>query len=990
MLAKCGCMRQARDAFDHLSCPSSISWNILITKHVEYGMSSDAIEIYGKMQRHKCVYQLDMYSLVSLMKACTEQNNLDIGSEIHQHMIEYNLLDTDAFLGSTLVDMYAKCGNMPKAYSVFCELSVRDIVTWTALMNGYVDNNQGAEALECANKMQQDGILQDEFTFSSSLKACSSAGVLHQGQQLHMDLITMGLEGNVIVSSSLVDMYAKNGCVGEALKLFGTASKRNVVTWNALLSGLIEHGHNEMALDCYQKLQNESISPDMVTLICVLQACAEMNLISSGKEVHFLITAKGGDKDISAGNTLLDMYAKCGLFTESKAVFDSLLSKSVASWNALIGGYAGSKQGESALACFRKMQQSGVSPDHISFLHVLRACGDTQAWSELQEIHTALLKKGLEKSIVVVNSLIDALARYGMLVEARKLFDQQATKDTVSWIVLIIGYIEHGYIEEALCLLEKVQKDNIPLDAVAYSCFLRVCASLKLIIRGHEYHVEIILKGLDADTYLSNSLFHMYVKCELFLEAHEMKEKFEVRSTSLWNTLIKGLLDCELYKESLDNVELMHHEATSPDLVTYICSLQSCIHLALIGKGQELHSAIIKKGLDKDVCLASTLVEAYGKWGLLAEACKCFGTISARNTFSWAALMTAYIHCGHAIEVFDCWEYMQYDYVCPDIAMYNCGLTASIMLAALDKGMHLHSELVKRGLEQDCNVGCTLVLMYGKRDLFPEGKYVFDKLSVRTEVTWTVLIANHLEFGNSAEALGCLDQMLKFRQPVCDVILSHGLRGCANAGNITKGYELSMESLKLGVDTNSTVAVSMIDMYAKCGLLLEAQRTFDKVSLPGRSLWAVLITGYTNAGDSQAVFNALDSMSRGGCCPNSVVFLNVIKVCAHAGLVDHGVKYLKFMIESYGILTLEHFSCMIDLFARAGNLEKAMIVSITMPYSPSILVWQTLLGACCKWRNVKLGIFTFELVVELDESKIAPYICISNMYAASFTTEAIT
>lgn len=987
-LAEIGCMTHAQHVFNQLLNPSSVSWINLITGYVRQGKSLHALNLFVETQEHDSSHHLDGFCVLALLKACIEQKDLDVGSRLHQHMIEHGLLQTDAFIQSTLVDMYAKCGLMGKARDMFDTLSVRDVVCWTALISGYVEHAQGEEALACFEEMLEEGVSPDAFIFSGSLKACSIVGAVDKGQQLHSDLIMKGLEENVVVSSTLVDMYAKKNFVGEAIKVLETLTNRNIITWNALLSGLAEHG-SENTFECLEQLQNERISPDFVTLTCVLQACGKMGLSTSAEEVHSLVISKGGDKDLPVGNTLVDMYAKCGLLVEAQAVFDSLPNPSVVSWNALLGGYVEQQQGEEALARFKRMQSSVVSPDHVTFLHVLKACGDVmQDASEVQTIYIEVLKKGLEQSLFVANTLINAYAKSGMLAEARNLFDGLAAKDPVSWAILILGYAEHAHTEEALTLLEKLQNDNVPFGTIGCSCYLKVFASLGDVKKGRQLHADILRKGLDKDPFLAHSLLDMYVKCGLFAEAREVIDKLQVRTTSLWNTLIKGCMDLELCEESVLCFELMQYEAIASDAITYTCCLHACSSLGFVVKGQELHSAIIKKGLDENVVVACTLVEAYAKWGLLPEACWVFNKIAVKTIFSWTALITGYVDCGYAKEVFECWEHMQCEDVSPDVVIYTCGLRASAKLGDIDKGMNLHMEIVKMGLEQDCNVGCTLVLMYSKCNSLAEGQEVFDELGFQTEVTWTVLMAGYLDHQKSHAVLDCLEQMQNLGFKIGNTALGSGLKACGSTENVYKGQYLCNTIFERGMETDSILGIAMVDMYAKCGLLFEAQRTFDKLSGLGRSTWTVLMTGYADAGKSCLVFSSFDKMSRDGHCPDMVTFLSVLKACAHAGLIDLGEKCMEGMLKYYEILpNLEHCCCMADLFARAGSLEKAFLMISTMPFHPTVIVWLTLLGACRNWRNKKLGTFLFEQVLELDGRESAAYVCISNIYAESLLHE---
>ena len=200
---------------------------------------------------------------------------------------DWGLLENNIALGNSLVDMYAKCGMLAKAQEVFEDLPNRNVVTWSALIAGYTRHNLGDEALKCFRRMQDEGISPNAVTFICILKACGSTASLHIGEEIHAEVKKQGLLGkDVVLATALIDMYAKCGVLRKSQQIFDKLRVRNVICWNSLISGYVEHEHVVQAYKCFRQMGEEGIFPDAVTFICILKACSRTGGLEMGKEIH--------------------------------------------------------------------------------------------------------------------------------------------------------------------------------------------------------------------------------------------------------------------------------------------------------------------------------------------------------------------------------------------------------------------------------------------------------------------------------------------------------------------------------------------------------------------------------------------------------------------------------------------------------------------------------------------------------------------------------
>ncbi|MCO5568342.1 hypothetical protein L7F22_022041 [Adiantum nelumboides] len=217
------------------------------------------------------------------LKACAKQKDLCQGSQIHADIRASGLLEKDAYLQSTLVSMYAKCGAFVRAQHVINELPVADVISWTALIAGYVQHDQGKKALACFHQMQSKGLSPSAFTYSCTLKACGIMQDVDTGKQIHSEIVSQGLlRNNVVLGNSVIDMYVKCGVLLKAQKVFDALVVRDASSWNALLAGYAQQGQGQEALACFQRMRTKGFSPNAITYACVLKACGIMQNLDMG------------------------------------------------------------------------------------------------------------------------------------------------------------------------------------------------------------------------------------------------------------------------------------------------------------------------------------------------------------------------------------------------------------------------------------------------------------------------------------------------------------------------------------------------------------------------------------------------------------------------------------------------------------------------------------------------------------------------------------
>ncbi|CAM6065209.1 unnamed protein product [Sphagnum tenellum] len=452
-----------------------VCWNAMIFGHVKGGEGHKALELFQKMLQEGV--QPDAITYVGVLNACASIMALEEGRHAHEHIIQSGC-ESNSFVGSSLIDMYAKCGSMEEASRVFNKLPSRAVVCWTAMIFGHVKGGEGHKALELFQKMQQEGVQPDTGTYVGVLNACASIMALEEGRHAHEQIIQSGCESNAFVGSSLIDMYAKCGSMEEASRVFNKLPSRAVVCWTAMIFGHMKHGEGHKALELFQKMLQEGVQPDAVTYVGVLNACASITALEEGRRAHEHIIQSGCEADVFVGSSLVDMYAKCGSMEDACRVFNSMPSHDVFSWNALLGGFAMHGQGKEALVHFERMCEEGVHPGDVTFVCLLSACSHAGFVDEGLHFYSLMttvyrIPAKLEHCTCMVN----LLGRAGHLQEAENIIQGMPCKpDAAVWIALLGACRIHGNLEMGERVAKRVLELE-PKNAAGYVWLSNLCAA---------------------------------------------------------------------------------------------------------------------------------------------------------------------------------------------------------------------------------------------------------------------------------------------------------------------------------------------------------------------------------------------------------------------------------------------------------------------------------------------------------------------------------
>ncbi|KAJ7548554.1 hypothetical protein O6H91_07G017100 [Diphasiastrum complanatum] len=335
MYAKCGSIDDACQVFLDLPQRDVVSWNALIAG-LGLTHAAEALHLFERMVAADL--KPDKFTFASVFKACSSIGASELANHIHG-LFSKSGLGLDSFLGSSIVDMYAKCGDFKRAWEVFATLPERNLVVWTTMISGCVQHHHYHEALQLFEKMQAEGFEPDQVTFVSVIKACSSISALGQGKSVHIQFQNSGLEMDLLLGNALVDMYAKCGSMCDAQDVFSELARRDVVSWSTMIVGYAQHGHGEDALQFFKNMQEEGVKPDKVTFVGVLYACSHLGLLDEGYQLFRRMHDDFGIKPEMDHYTLMvDLFGRAGKLDLAHAFINKMTSiPTVDVWLSLLG-----------------------------------------------------------------------------------------------------------------------------------------------------------------------------------------------------------------------------------------------------------------------------------------------------------------------------------------------------------------------------------------------------------------------------------------------------------------------------------------------------------------------------------------------------------------------------------------------------------------------------------------------------------------------------
>jgi pentatricopeptide repeat protein len=330
----------ARALFDRMPRRDHFSWSAIVSGHARHGQPSAALALYRRMLWEPGSAGADnQFTASSALAAATAARSACAGRELHCHVVRRGI-DADAVVWSALADMYAKCGRVDDARSVFDKMPVRDVVSWTAMVERYFDAGHGAEGFKLFIRMLRSGARPNEFTYAGILRACAEFTSEKLGKQVHGQMAKSRIGDSCFAESALLHMYSKYGDMVSAMRVFEGMQKPDLVSWTAMISGFAQNGQPEEALCYFDMFLMSGIRPDHVTFVGVLSACAHAGLVDKGLEIFHLIKDEYKIEHTADHYAcVIDLLSRSGQFELAEEIINNMSVKpNKFLWASLLSG----------------------------------------------------------------------------------------------------------------------------------------------------------------------------------------------------------------------------------------------------------------------------------------------------------------------------------------------------------------------------------------------------------------------------------------------------------------------------------------------------------------------------------------------------------------------------------------------------------------------------------------------------------------------------
>ncbi|CAN4084627.1 unnamed protein product [Withania somnifera] len=477
MYAKFSETKDAYQMFDTMPERDTISWNSMINCCYLNGYLLESLELFKEMHVQGFLPKPEL--IASVLSACVQTKHVRLGRAIHALTTVDERIETSVFLTTALVDFYWKCCEPDSASHVFQRMEVKNEVSWTTMISGCIAEELYGRALELFRSMQVENVKPNRITLTSILPVCVELGAEKYLKEIHGYAFRHGFDSDTKFSSAILHRYSASGEASQAIKnIFDRSTKKDVVMWTAIITCYSRSKSScQEAIRLFNKMQLSGIKPNDVTLLAVISACTNVLSVFNGGGMHGYAFKSGLSSHLFIGNSLINMYSKCGFLKDSAQVFWEMSRRDSASWSALISAYGTHGSGDKALELFHEMKESGLKTDPIALLAILSACNHCGLFEEGKKLFDEASKdKSFSVTVELYACYIDLLGKAGKLEDASEVICRMAMKPTNRiWSSLISSCKLHGRLEVAEHLAHRLTKSE-PKNAANYSLLSLVYA----------------------------------------------------------------------------------------------------------------------------------------------------------------------------------------------------------------------------------------------------------------------------------------------------------------------------------------------------------------------------------------------------------------------------------------------------------------------------------------------------------------------------------
>ncbi|CAI0406249.1 unnamed protein product [Linum tenue] len=377
--------------FRQTQTPDVFFYSSIIHAHALHNLHKDALLLYVQMLSDNVTPNTFTFS--SILRSC----RLQAGKALHGQATKLGL-ESDTYVSTSLLDVYAKGEDMESARKLFDSMPDKDVICWNVMIDGYVQFGSPNEGLSLFKQMLRAKVKPNEATMVAVLSACAQIGALESGRWLHWYAENHGIDINVRVATSFIDMYCKCGSLEEARLVFERITHKDVVAWNSMIVGYAMHGLSDVALQLFDEMCRLGYKPTDITLIGVLNACGHSGLVREGREIFSSMARTYGiEPKVEHYGCMVNLLGRAGYLEEAYDLVKNMeVEQDAVLWGALLGAckiHGNVALGEeiAGLMMRQNLENSGT------YVLLSNLYAKANNWEGVAKVRTMMRDGGVEK-----------------------------------------------------------------------------------------------------------------------------------------------------------------------------------------------------------------------------------------------------------------------------------------------------------------------------------------------------------------------------------------------------------------------------------------------------------------------------------------------------------------------------------------------------------------------------------------------------------------
>ncbi|KAF5738523.1 pentatricopeptide repeat-containing family protein [Tripterygium wilfordii] len=542
-----------------------------------------------------------------------------------------------------------------------------------------------------------------------------------------------------------------------------------------------------------------------------------------------------------------------------------------------------------------------------------------------------------------------------------------------------------------------------------YTRLIDHCLSVNSWDFAKRLHAQLIKVGFSGHTFVGNRCLDMYSHFGAIGDALKVFDDITQKNIFSWNICLKGLINCGQYRlaqnlfDEMPERDVVGWNSMILGCASYghsSCALELFSNMQIVGVRpseftysillslvnseyhvKQIHGNMIRRVVGvSNVVLGNSLIDMYGKVGLVDYALVVFLAMDVLDVVSWNSLIVACCKSGDEELAFHQFCLMRYTECLPDEFTISTIITACSSLQNLGKGKQVFALCIKVGFLHNTIVSSATIDLFSKCNKLEDSVQLFEELDQWDSALCNSMISSFERHGLDEEALNLF--LLTMRENVrpTEFTLS-SILSCVSFLLAEQGGQVHSLVVKLGMESDMIVASSLIEMYSKLGLIGSAMNIFSKMEARDLVSWNTIIIGLSRNGGAFEALDIFTKLLRDGPPPDRITFFGGLLACNYGSLLYEGMMIFSSMEEDYGIIpSNEHCACIVDLLCQAGKLKEALDTVQRMPHEPGSLIWDLILRTCANNRDLKLIESVAERLMHLEPWSLLPYLILARAY----------